>query len=521
MSRSVDLDGFPAYFQAWEADIGAFLEYRDPTGWELEPKVVASAVGDLPFAVKDNIAASGFGLTCGSKLLADFRAAYTATAVRRLEAAGAKLIGKTNMDEFGMGSSTDNSALQRTNNPWDRTRVAGGSSGGSAAAVAAGLVPFALGSDTGGSVRQPAAFCGVVGLKPTYGAVSRFGLVAYASSLETIGVLADSARRAWDVFRIIEGEDPLDQTTLAARVLHSGAPSGSGFGTAGDSSGKAGLSMGTGGRRILAVLDPASLVQAVRAAVRGAAGAVGAVGTASEGADSAVDEAKLVKLLEKEVLEGFSKAVEGYRALGYQIRELAIPSLAYSVPVYYTIATAEASANLARFDGIRYGKRPEWAENPEDLIDKSRAMGFGPEVKLRILLGTFVLRSGFQDRYYQRAQRLRKQIAGEFLSLFSGPEAPSALLMPVFPTRAFGRGDGEEGGTLSSFAQKAADLFTCTVNLAGLPAIAFPASIEGGLPVGVQLIGSPFSEELLCSLAEEYEADHPIPHPEGFKPFWR
>ncbi|AEJ19138.1 amidase family protein [Gracilinema caldarium] len=508
MSRSVDKDGFPAYVTAWENRIGAFLELREPELWP--------AAG-LPFAVKDNIAVKGFGLTCASKLLESFRATYTATAVKRLQSAGAVVIGKTNMDEFGMGSSTDNSALKRTNNPWDDSRVAGGSSGGSAAAVAAGLVPFALGSDTGGSVRQPAAFCGVVGLKPTYGAVSRYGLVAYASSLETIGVLADSVGRARDVFRIIQGPDPMDQTTAAARLVH-----GAWHPVAGN-------------KKVLAVLDPVSLVQAIRAVVRGAALVSKTRRDDNDlyevGEGGVQEDAQLINLLEEEVLAGFSKAVDAYRDLGYEIREVTIPSLAYSVPVYYTIATAEASANLARFDGIRYGKRPEWAENPEDLIDKTRAMGFGSEVKLRILLGTFVLRSGFQDRYYLRAQQLRKQITREFYALFSGKDGPQALLMPVFPTRAFGRAVGDKGGAgknrgaggpaLSSFAQKAADLFTCPANLAGLPALTFPASVEGGLPVGVQLLGAPFSEELICSIAAEYEADHPIPHPEGFQSYWR
>jgi len=520
MSRSVVKDGFPAYVSAWEDRIGAFLEIREPELWPgaalTGDSSATASVSGLPFAVKDNIAVEGFGLTCASKLLEHFRATYTATAVQRLQAEGAVVIGKTNMDEFGMGSSTDNSALKQTNNPWDERRVAGGSSGGSAAAVAAGLVPFALGSDTGGSVRQPAAFCGVVGLKPTYGAVSRYGLVAYASSLETIGVLADSVGRARDVFRIIQGPDPMDQTTAAARLVHGeNRPL-------------------PGNKKVLAVLNPASLVQAVRDAVRGAAAvsaatAQGGVSVSTAGFSAAAaqaaagggggEDAHLINLLEEEVLAGFSKAVEAYRALGYEIREVTIPSLAYSVPVYYTIATAEASANLARFDGIRYGKRPEWAENPEDLIDKTRAMGFGSEVKLRILLGTFVLRSGFQDRYYLRAQQLRKQITREFVSLFSGKDGPQGLLMPVFPTRAFGRSTG--GPALSSFAQKAADLFTCPANLAGLPALAFPASVEGGLPVGVQLLGAPFSEELLCSIAAEYEADHPIPHPEGFQSYWR
>ncbi|WP_304226318.1 amidase family protein [Gracilinema caldarium] len=543
MSRSVDLDGFPVYFSAWEAKIGSFLECKDPEHWEAgSAPGAASPVADLPFAAKDNIAALGFGLTCGSRLLEDFRATYTATAIQRLTDAGAKLVGKTNLDEFGMGSSTDNSALKRTNNPWDPERVAGGSSGGSAAAVAAGLVPFALGSDTGGSVRQPAAFCGVVGLKPTYGAVSRFGLVAYASSLETIGILADSSRRARDVFRIIEGEDPLDETTAAARLAAGlGSAPQDGAGAGHSSSRQGAFTPGGSGQtdsshagKILAVLDSASLAEAVRAAVQGAGRESTSGAAVQDGGEhspggrvrpSGIDPRDLAEfsgLLEQEVLAGFSKAVDAYRAMGYRIREVSIPSLAYSVPVYYTIATAEASANLARFDGIRYGKRPEWAENPEDLIDKTRAMGFGPEVKLRILLGTFVLRSGFQDRYYLQAQRLRKRITADFLSLFSGDEAAQALLMPVFPTRAFGREGGKAGSpALSSFAQKAADLFTVPANLAGLPAISFPASVEGGLPVGVQLVGSPFSEELLCALAEEYETAHPIPHPEGFTRFWR
>ena len=553
MSRSVDKDGFPAYVSAWEDRIGAFLELLEPGQWPAaQTGGESSPVAGLPCGVKDNIAVEGFGLTCGSKLLKDFRATYTATAVKRLEAAGARVIGKTNMDEFGMGSSTDNSALKRTNNPWDTSRVAGGSSGGSAAAVAAGLVPFALGSDTGGSVRQPAAFCGVVGLKPTYGAVSRFGLVAYASSLESIGVLADSVSRARDVFRIIQGEDPLDETTIASRIVqgvHGGTADSTSPGSTKNAGGPekilavldpvslaeavgsavrgaAALENAGGPEKILAVLDPVSLADAVSAAVRGAAQAGVAGRGAETGPGSAGAEAQLINLLEKEVLQGYSKAIEGFKALGYRIQEIVIPSLAYSVPVYYTIATAEASANLARFDGICYGKRPEWAENPEDLIDKTRAMGFGPEVKLRILLGTFVLRSGFQDRYYLRAQRLRKRITSEFLSLFSAKEGskegPSALLMPVFPTRAFGRSENGLGGpALSAFAQKAADIFTCPANLAGLPAIAFPASVEGGLPVGVQLLGAPFSEELLCSIAAEYEAEHPIPHPEGFQSFWR
>jgi aspartyl-tRNA(Asn)/glutamyl-tRNA(Gln) amidotransferase subunit A len=495
-------EGFLPYFKEWEEKIGAFIEF-DP-----DRKVPGGASGEtlpageggqnfsgLPFAVKDNIAVEGFSLSCGSKLLEGLRAPYTATAVGKLLAAGAVPVGKTNLDEFGMGSSTDNSGIKRTNNPWDIDRVPGGSSGGSAAAVAAGLVPFALGSDTGGSVRQPAAFCGVVGLKPSYGAVSRYGLVAYASSLEGIGVLADSVSRCRDVFALIRGADPMDQTSrdgpAEAPALYSGGKGA--------------------GKGLIGVLSPEALARSISAEDTGG-GEAGALKIAAGAAE-----------LEKEVREGFEKAKQGLADLGYTLREVELPSLKYGVPAYYTIATAEASANLARFDGIRYGKRPDWAENPDDLIDKAREAGFGPEVKLRILLGTFVLRSGFQDRYYLRAQRIRRGIRRNFEALLGESEYRTtgdtpllAILLPVFPTRAFGRGDL----SLSPFAQKAADLYTCCANLAGLPALSFPASLEGGLPVGVQLIGRAFAEGTLLDIAEAYLKARPLPHPAGYRSFW-
>ncbi|MDR0555156.1 MAG: aspartyl/glutamyl-tRNA amidotransferase subunit A [Treponema sp.] len=459
-------EGFLPYYKAWEERIGAFIEFAGEKDGEFP--------SSLPFAVKDNIAARGFSLSCASKLLERFRSPYTATAVRKLQAWGAAVIGKTNMDEFGMGSSTDASALKRTNNPWDQSRVAGGSSGGSAAAVAAGLAPFALGSDTGGSVRQPAAFCGVVGLKPTYGAVSRYGLVAYASSLETIGVLADTTARCRSVFAVIRGKDPLDQTTADAP----------------------------------AEAAPLDVTGGITGGKKGVIGVLSAQ----------------IATLEEETRRGFEAAQANLAALGYTLIDVELPSLKYGVPAYYTIATAEASANLARFDSIRYGARPDWSENPDDLIDKAREAGFGPEVKLRILLGTFVLRAGFQDRYYLRAQRIRSGIRRNFEEILGdsdyapGSPAPrcDAILMPVFPTRAFGRGEA----ALSPFAQKAADLYTCCANLAGLPALSFPASVEGGLPVGVQLLGRAFSEGTLLAIAESYEAAHPFPHPAGYRSFW-
>lgn len=471
-------EGYEQYFKEWEDKTGAFIEFA-PDKAALKADA-ASPLSGLPFAVKDNIAVKGFSLSCGSKLLAELKAPYTATAVRKLEESGAAVIGKTNLDEFGMGSSTDNSGIKRTNNPWDAERVAGGSSGGSAAAVAAGLVPFALGSDTGGSIRQPASFCGVIGLKPTWGAVSRYGLVAYASSLDTVGALAGSVAMTREVFNRIKGADPLDQTSRDA-------PSG-------------GIPAGN----VIGVLSPAAIARAI--------------------ADDFPDEVAKAAVLESEVEKSFDLAKENLKNLGYNLVDVEITSLKYGVPAYYTIATAEASANLARFDGIRYGKRPDWAENPDELVDKSRDSGFGSEVKLRILLGTFVLRSGFQDRYYLRAQRIRAGIRRNFekyLGPFDGAIAGNgagcaAILTPVFPTRAFGRG----GMGLSPFAQKAADLYTCCANLAGLPALAFPVSVEGGLPTGVQLLGRPFGEDTLFSIAEKYEAAHPFPHPPGYKQFW-
>ncbi|MDR0375199.1 MAG: Asp-tRNA(Asn)/Glu-tRNA(Gln) amidotransferase subunit GatA [Treponema sp.] len=501
---------YTEYFKKWEEKIGAFIEVDEEAiensgfkrrgqdfraGERVGEKSEKKSVSGLPFAVKDNIAVKGRSISCGSKLLENVKSPYTATAVKKLEAQGAWVIGKTNLDEFGMGSSTDNSALKKTNNPWDASRVAGGSSGGSAAAVAAGLVPFALGTDTGGSVRQPAAFCGVVGLKPTYGAVSRFGLVAYASSLETAGVLADSVERCRAVFSIIRGKDENDQTSVAAPA---NAPSPE------EKSGKP---------RIIGVLPAESVAKAIAAAGGGADG------------EQTLSIAAQAATLEEETRRGFETAKKNLAALGHTLIDVEIPSLKYGVPAYYAIAAAEASANLARFDGIRYGKRPDWAENPDDLIDKAREAGFGSEVKLRILLGAFVLRSGFQDRYYLRAQRIRAGIRRSFEALLGDADYANgadsgaccdAVLLPVFPTRAFDRGPS----TLSPFAQKAADLYTCCANLAGLPALSFPASVENGLPVGVQLLGRAFAESTLLDIAEGYEKERPFPHPSGYEPFW-
>lgn len=414
----------------------------------------AKRLKDLPFGIKDNIALRNFKLTCGSRMLTEIVSPYSATAVERLLATGAHPVGKTNMDEFGMGSSTDNSALQKTSNPWDLEKVPGGSSGGSAAAVAAGIVPFALGSDTGGSIRQPASFCGVYGLKPTYGAVSRYGLVAYASSLEGIGVVAESVELCEDVFSVIRGRDALDHSSL---------------------SGPPGVAPGKPAVKRIGVL----------------------------GGDLGLSEG---------VRKGYERSVEVLRELGYEVAEVPLPMLDYVVPAYYTIATAEASANLARFTGVRYGYRPDYAENPEELVRKARSEAFGDEVKLRILLGTYVLRSGFQDQYYLRAQKIRTAIRNEFDNVFTQVEA---IMMPVYPVQAFAHGEGE----LDAFQQKLADKFTSTANLTGAPAMAIPAGTEGGLPVGVQIMAPAFQEGRLFEVARHFGEAMPLERAPKMDPF--
>jgi len=438
------------YVDGWEKKIGSFLEF------DIERTRSASSregsLAGIPFGVKDNFAVEGFNITCGSKILAGVASPYTATSVAKLQKAGAVVVGKTNLDAFGMGSSTDNSAFKVTNNPWDLTRVAGGSSGGSAAAVAAGLVPFALGSDTGGSVRQPASFCGVYGLKPTYGVVSRYGLTAYASSLDVVGVLSRTVNTARTVFNTMKGRDILDNTS----VNHPG-------------------SSNKGAVKKIAVLKVAN------------------------------------GILSKEVELSYAKSKNRLLSLGFELIDIELTSLEYVVPVYYTIATAEASANLARFNGLRYGYQSPNGKDPGELMQASRDEGFGDEVKLRILLGTYVLRSGFQDQYYLKAQKIRTAIRNEFNTIF---ESADLVMMPVFPTPAFKHGSTE----LDTFQQKVADLYTCTANLTGLPALAVPSSVEeNGLPVGVQFTAPAFEEDRLFNVAGVLEAGFPSPTVPGIK----
>ena len=423
-----------------DRNIGSFLSFGpEESGAEIPRE---GSLRGIPVAVKDNIAVSGRPLTCGSRMLENLKAPYTATAVRRLEDEGAVVVGKTNLDEFGMGSSNENSALGTTVNPWDPQRVPGGSSGGSAAAVAAGLVPLALGSDTGGSVRQPANFCGVYGLKPTYGSVSRFGLTAYASSLEVIGSFTRDIDLMEKAFGIMSGQDDNDQSSLAYSPA------------AADSS-----------RVVMLKVEPG--------------------------------------MLEEPVARAYKETGEALKSAGYSVEEIDLPFLDLVVPAYYTIATAEASANLARFNGIRYGHAPDFAENPAELMKKARHEGFGKEVKLRILLGTYVLRSGFQDQYYGKAQKIRTLIRKELSAVFSSSDL---LLMPVFPTRAFLKNDPG----MDDYKQRLADVFTCLANLSGLPALAVPAGVEKGLPAGVQFMAPAFAENRLFTVARDLSDAFPL-----------
>jgi aspartyl-tRNA(Asn)/glutamyl-tRNA(Gln) amidotransferase subunit A len=458
-SSSESTEKWKKIVHAREEKIRAFLQYAPELG--CPDSALIGPLAGVPFGVKDNIAVRRFQLSCGSRILGSFTSPYTATSVAKLQAAGAVVAGKTNLDEFGMGSSTENSAFQTTANPWDLSRVPGGSSGGSAAAVACGSVAFALGSDTGGSIRQPAAFCGIYGLKPTYGSVSRYGLVAYASSLDVIGVAAKKVEVIEQVFTVMRGKDPLDQSSLSY----------------------------------------------LPAEPRKKAGKAGAFSIGVPREISGVPmHADVKKTLE------VTKAAFG--KMGCTVTEVSLPTLEYVVSCYYIIATAEASANLARFDGVRYGMRAQQADNPEQMMVRTRNEGFGDEVKLRILLGTYVLRSGFQDEYYIKAQKVRTAIKNDFDGAFRGVDL---ILMPVYPVPPFQRGSSDA----DPFSQKLADIFTCSANLAGLPALSFPAAVENGLPIGMQLLAPAFAESRLFEACSAFEKIFPSPDPPGFPMEWR
>ncbi len=399
----------------------------------------------IPIALKDNLCTRGIRTTCSSRILENWVPPYDATVVKRLRDQQAVFIGKTNMDEFAMGSSTEYSAFHVTRNPWDLSRVPGGSSGGSAAAVAAREATLSLGSDTGGSIRQPASFCGVVGLKPTYGRVSRYGLVAFASSLDQIGPVARDVMDAALLLQAISGHDPNDATSATAEVPDY---------TKALRSDVKGLKLGVPRELWTQGVDPA-----VNAAVR-----------------AAVD--RLVEL-------------------GAEAEEVSMPHIDYSFPVFYLIAPSEASSNLARYDGVRYGLRVP-ADDPNTMMERTRDAGFGPEVKQRIVIGTFALSAGYYDAYYLKALKVRTLVKQDFDRAF---ERYDLLVSPVSPTVAFGIGE-KTGDPLQ---MKLADVCTIPINLAGIPAISVPCGFYEGLPIGLQIMGKPFGEETLLRAAYAYE----------------
>jgi aspartyl-tRNA(Asn)/glutamyl-tRNA(Gln) amidotransferase subunit A len=409
----------------------------------------------VPVAVKDNICTRGFATTCCSRILEGFQPPYDATTVERLERAGAVIVGKTNCDEFAMGSSTENSAFQVTRNPYDRERVAGGSSGGSAVAVAARMAAVALGSETGGSVRQPASFCGVCGLKPTYGRISRYGLVAFASSLDCIGPFADNPRDLALVLSVIAGWDEHDATSSSVPVQDYLAALDEPF---------AGLRVGVPREYFGAGLDP-------------------------------------------DVRKTVEQALHNAEALGCSLREVSMPHSEYAIADYYIIAPAEASSNLARYDGVRYGFRAAGAEDLSLMYQRSRSAGFGPEVKRRIMIGTYALSSGYYEAYYGRALRVRTLIRRDFDRAF---ENVDVLLAPVSPTAAFKIGEKTE----DPLQMYLSDIYTVTANLAGVPALSLPCGFTpAGLPVGLQVIAGRFQEAVLLRFAEAYAKAFPVSAP--------
>ncbi|MFC5406888.1 Asp-tRNA(Asn)/Glu-tRNA(Gln) amidotransferase subunit GatA [Cohnella soli] len=435
--------------------IGAFLALNEEGARE-QAKALDVQIADggergllfgLPAGIKDNIVTEGLRTTCGSKFLANHDPIYDAAVVTKLHAAQSVTIGKLNMDEFAMGGSNENSAFGVVRNPWDLERVPGGSSGGSAASVAAGQVYFSLGSDTGGSIRQPAAYCGVVGLKPTYGLVSRFGLVAFASSLDQIGPITKNVEDSAYVLQAIAGHDERDSTS--------------------------------------AKVDIPDYTAALTGDVKGLR-----IGVPKEYLGQGIDP---------QVKERVLEALKVYESLGATWEEISLPHTEYAIATYYLLASSEASSNLARFDGVRYGVR---ADNPANLIDlyrKSRSEGFGPEVKRRIMLGTYALSSGYYDAYYKKAQQVRTLIKRDFDQAF---EKYDLIVGPTAPTPAFKLG-AQVGDPLTMYLN---DICTIPVSLAGVPAISIPCGMADGLPVGLQIIGKPFDESTVLRAAHAFES---------------
>ncbi len=455
------LDATKAVFQRidkLEPIIGAYIStYPDKaleTAADVDRRIAeGQPVGQLagvPVAIKDNMCTTFGATTCASKILESFHAPYNATVVEKLLAADAVITGKANMDEFAMGSSTENSGLKQTVNPWDISRVPGGSSGGSCAAVAGGLCFAALGSDTGGSIRQPASFCGVVGLKPTYGRVSRYGLVAYGSSLDQIGPVTKTVADSALMMNVIAGHDPADSTSVDEKI--------------------------------------------------------GPVCDYLEKLDEPVDKLKIAIVpqfaagADKQVQKAITEAIDVYKKLGAEIIEVNMPHLDYAIAAYYLIATAEASSNLARYDGVHYGHRSEKAEDYIEVYSKSRAEAFGQEVKRRIMLGTYALSSGYYDAYYLKALKVRNLIRVDFTSAF---EKCDCIMMPVSPTTAFKIGEKTD----DPLTMYLSDIYTIAANLAGIPGISVPCGFDDkNLPVGLQILAPAFGEKKLLQITRMYES---------------
>ena len=404
-------------------------------------------LGGVPIAIKDNICTNGVKTTCASRMLENFTPIYDATVIKKLEEAGARIIGKTNMDEFAMGSSTETSYMKKTKNPWNLTRVPGGSSGGSAAAVSAQMAYAALGSDTGGSIRQPASYCSVVGLKPTYGLISRFGLIAFASSLDQIGPFARTVSDAALMLNVIAGHDKLDTTS--------------------------------------ADLEKQDYTEALVNNV--------------EGKVIGIPTDFITEGINPDVKEAYEKAIETLKNAGAKIQEIKLEYAKYSLATYYIIATAEASSNLGRYDGIRYGYRAKDFNDLEELYRKSRTEGFGAEVKRRIMLGTYVLSSGYYDAYYKRAQKVRTLIIENFKKAF---ESCDVIMIPTAPNTSFKFG-AHNASPLEMYLE---DIYTVPVNMAGLPGVSIPGGFDkDGMPIGIQFIGKAFDEKNLLQVAYTFE----------------
>ena len=420
------------------------------TDQKIEKGEITNKLAGIPIGIKDNICTKGVKTTCSSKMLEDFVSPYDATVMDKINAENLITIGKLNMDEFAMGGSTENSYFKKTKNPWDLSKVPGGSSGGSAAAVASQMVPWALGSDTGGSIRQPAAFCGIVGLKPTYGLVSRYGLVAFASSLDQIGPITKDVRDSAILLNVIAGHDEKDSTSVD--------------------------------------MPKKDYEKALTGDIKGLK-----IGVPKEFFGEGINE---------EVKESLNQAIEIYKKLGAEVEEFSLDIAKYALATYYIIACAEASSNLGRFDGIRYTYRAKDFKDLKDLYKKTRSEGFGAEVKRRIILGTYVLSSGYYDAYYKKAQQVRTLVMNEFNKGF---EKYDVILTPTAPTVAFGIGE-KSNNPLEMYL---ADICTVSINIAGLPGISIPCGVDSNeMPIGMQLIGNRFQEETILNAAYSFEQEY-------------